>query len=122
MRPQDPSLTMYRHLKKGEGQSALNPEVSRIPVRTCVANASVIDLDADFVCLGRGNFDVFKGQVLASFPRHSSLYREGQYYLRPWRREHWMGYIESTDLASYGLVFASPELANDLKIVGLAGS
>jgi len=42
-----------------------------------MAHTSVHDLDADFMCFGRGNFDVFDGQVLASFPGNGTLARNG---------------------------------------------
>jgi hypothetical protein len=42
-------------------------------MRTCVADSSVVNLDADFVGLWWGYFDVFDGEVLAGFPGDSSL-------------------------------------------------
>lgn len=38
-----------------------------------MADTSVHNLDADFMCFWRGNLDVLDGQVLASFPGNGTL-------------------------------------------------
>lgn len=38
-----------------------------------MANSGIVDLDADFVDLGRRNFDVLNTQVFASLPCHGCL-------------------------------------------------
>lgn len=38
-----------------------------------MADTSVHDLNADFMCLWRGNFDVLDGQVFASLPGNGAL-------------------------------------------------
>lgn len=43
--------------------------------RTCVADSSVVDLNADFVGLGWSNLNVLDSERLSSFPCHSSLSR-----------------------------------------------
>jgi hypothetical protein len=42
-------------------------------MNTSVADTSIMYLDADFVGLRWGDFDVFDGEVLASFPSNGSL-------------------------------------------------
>jgi hypothetical protein len=42
-----------------------------------VAHASVVDLNSDLVRLGRSNFDIFDGKLLAGFPGHGSLAGDG---------------------------------------------
>lgn len=41
--------------------------------RTCVADTSVVDLNADLVGLGRSDLDILDGQRLSGFPCYSSL-------------------------------------------------
>ena len=41
--------------------------------RTCMANASIVYLNADFMGFRRGDLDVFNRQVLASLPGYSGL-------------------------------------------------
>jgi len=38
-----------------------------------MANSSVVNLNANLVCLGRCDLDVLNGEVLASFPGHGCL-------------------------------------------------
>jgi hypothetical protein len=38
-----------------------------------MADTSVVDLNADLVCLGRCNLDVLNGQILACFPGDCGL-------------------------------------------------
>lgn len=45
--------------------------------RTCVANASIVDLNPDLMRLRRSNFNIFDGKVLAGFPGNGSLARNG---------------------------------------------
>lgn len=40
---------------------------------TSVADSGVIDLDSDFMCLGRCDLDVLDAQLLASFPCYGGL-------------------------------------------------
>lgn len=40
---------------------------------TSMADTSVVDLDSDFMFLGRSDLDVFDGEILASFPGDCSL-------------------------------------------------
>lgn len=44
---------------------------------TCVANASVVNLDADLVGLGGSNLDVLNREALAGFPGNGSLAGNG---------------------------------------------
>lgn len=46
-------------------------------VGICVADTGVVDLDADFVGLGRGDLDVFNGEVLAGFPSNGGFASDG---------------------------------------------
>jgi hypothetical protein len=41
--------------------------------RTGVAHAGVVDFDADFVGLWRGNLDIFNCEVLPRLPRNCRL-------------------------------------------------
>lgn len=38
-----------------------------------MADASVVNLNSNFMCLGRGNLDIFNGEILAGLPRNRSL-------------------------------------------------
>lgn len=40
---------------------------------TSMTDASVVDLDSDFMGFGRRNFDILNGQVLSCFPGHCGL-------------------------------------------------
>lgn len=40
---------------------------------TCMADSRVVDLDSDFMCLGRRDLDVLYAQVFASFPCYRGL-------------------------------------------------
>lgn len=44
---------------------------------TCVANTSVVDLDADLVSLGRSYLDIFNGKVLAGLPSDGGFASDG---------------------------------------------
>lgn len=44
---------------------------------TCVTNTSVVNLDTDFVCLRRGNFNVLEAEFLACFPGDGCLAGDG---------------------------------------------
>lgn len=54
----------------GEGSFGV---LSAQHVGICVAHASVVHLDADFMGSGREDLDVLDDQVFASFPGHGSL-------------------------------------------------
>lgn len=43
--------------------------------RTCMANTSIVDLNADLVGLGRGDLDILDGKRLSGFPCDGSLAR-----------------------------------------------
>jgi len=45
--------------------------------RTCVADASVVDLDTDFMRLRRCNFDLLDREVLAGLPGNGGLAFDG---------------------------------------------
>lgn len=40
---------------------------------TCVADSGVVDLDSDFMCLGRCDLDVLYAQLFAGFPCYGGL-------------------------------------------------
>jgi hypothetical protein len=42
-------------------------------MRTCVADASIVYLNADLMLFRRGDFNVFDGQILACLPGHGGL-------------------------------------------------
>jgi hypothetical protein len=54
-------------------RSELQASLSSRSVLTCVANASVVDLNTDLVSLRGGNLDILNAKLLASFPGHSGL-------------------------------------------------
>ena len=46
-------------------------------VRTCVADARVVDLDAHLVGFGRGDLDLLDAEVLAGLPGHGGQAGDG---------------------------------------------
>lgn len=44
-----------------------------------MANASVVDLDSDLMSLGRSNFNILNGKLLACLPRYGGLAGNGLY-------------------------------------------
>lgn len=40
---------------------------------TCMADPGVVDLDSDFMCLGRRDLNGLYAQLFAGFPRHRGL-------------------------------------------------
>lgn len=46
-------------------------------VGICVADTSVVDLDTDFVSLGRSDLNILNGEVLAGFPGNGGLASDG---------------------------------------------
>lgn len=46
-------------------------------VGICVADTCVVDLDTDFVSLGRSDLDILDGEVFAGFPGNGGLASDG---------------------------------------------
>ena len=51
--------------------------MTKLSSYTCMADTSVMNLDADFVGLGRSNLDILDAQRLASLPGDGGLAGDG---------------------------------------------
>jgi DNA-directed RNA polymerase subunit E'/Rpb7 len=74
-----------------------------------VAHAGVVDLDSDLVRLGRSDFDVFNGKLLARLPGYGSLAGNGLFLdsVVNVSASHQSGRVRDGDGGAYGgVVFA----------------
>ncbi len=73
-----------------------------------MANAGVIDFDADLMCLGWSDFDVLNAEIRGRFPRYGGLQIELHLTVDVWS--------ERADLAMYRLAYISASNVEEINI------